>query len=59
MEWLSSAMAFLGSLNLMEWVMAVQGLLAGALVLALMIPGDQPDKFLTSAVEFLKKFSKK
>lgn len=29
------------------------------LVIALMIPGDQPDKFLQSAIDFLKKFSRK
>lgn len=32
---------------------------SGIIVVALVIPGEQPEKFLNSAVEFLKKFSKK
>lgn len=32
---------------------------SGLLVVALLIPGDQPDKFLQSAIDFLKKFSSK
>lgn len=32
---------------------------SGALVVALIIPGEQPDKFLQGAIDFLKKFSQK
>ena len=32
---------------------------SGVLVVALIIPGEQPDKFLQSAIDFLKKFSSK
>lgn len=32
---------------------------SGIIVIALVIPGEQPEKFLKSAVEFLTKFSKK
>ena len=32
---------------------------SAALVIALIIPGDQPDKFLQGALNLLKKFSKK
>lgn len=38
-------------------ISAIVGLLASMLVIALLIPGEQPDKFLQSAVDFLKKFS--
>ena len=33
--------------------------LTGLIGLFLMIPGDQPEKFLQSALDFIKKFSKK
>lgn len=32
---------------------------SGIIVIALIIPGEQPEKFLKSVVEFLTKFSKK
>lgn len=32
---------------------------SGAIVIALVIPGEQPEKFLQGAVDFLKRFSKK
>lgn len=34
-------------------------ILSGVLGIALVIPGDQPDKFLQGAIDFLKKFSVK
>lgn len=40
-------------------ISAIVGLLSAILVIALLIPGDQPDKFLQSAVDLLKKFSVK
>ena len=33
--------------------------LGGLIVIAMVIPGDQPEKALQSVVEFLKKFSRK
>lgn len=38
---------------------AVSALLSGVIAISLLIPGDQPEKALQSAVDFLKKFSKK
>ena len=35
------------------------GLFSAAIVIALVIPGAQPEKFLQSVVDFLSKFSKK
>jgi hypothetical protein len=32
---------------------------SGVIVISLVIPGEQPEKFLKSAVDFLSKFSKK
>ena len=38
---------------------AVLGLLSAIVVIALMIPGEQPEKSLKRIIEFLEKFSKK
>ena len=38
-------------------ISAMVGLFGAALILALLIPGDQPDKFLQGIVDFLSKFS--
>lgn len=38
---------------------AVSALLSGVIAISLLIPGEQPEKALQSAVDFLKKFSKK
>lgn len=38
---------------------AVVGILSGIIVIALMIPGEQPEKALKAVVDFLAKFSKK
>ena len=38
---------------------AVSGLLGAILVIALIIPGDQPDKALQAAIDFLAKLSRK
>lgn len=40
-------------------VSAVVALLSGVIAIALLIPGEQPEKALQGAVDFLKKFSKK
>lgn len=42
-----------------EVVSAVVALLSGVITIALIIPGEQPEKALQSVVDFLKKFSKK
>lgn len=52
MTWLQWAIA--SGPNLISAVVAV---LSAMIALALLIPGDQPEKALQSAVDFLKKFS--
>lgn len=42
-----------------EILAALGGLLSSLLVIAMLIPGEQPDKFLQSAVDFIVKFSRK
>lgn len=42
-----------------ELAIGVTGLLSAALAVALIIPGDHPDKELQAAVDFLVKFSRK
>lgn len=46
-------------LHWMELLLGIIALLHAAIALALIIPGDQPEKFLQSIVDFLEKFSKK
>jgi hypothetical protein len=47
------------SLNWLEIMGAVSGLLAALIVIFELIPGDQPEKTLRSVVNFLAKFSRK
>lgn len=42
-----------------EIVSAIVALLTGVIAVALLIPGEQPEKALQSVVNFLAKFSKK
>lgn len=42
-----------------KYVDLINSLLVAVIAIALVIPGDQPEKFLKSVVEFLGKFSKK
>jgi len=42
-----------------EIVSALVALLSGVIAIALLIPGEQPEKALQGVVDFLKKFSKK
>jgi hypothetical protein len=50
-----------------EWIVAnyqaliaiVVALLTGAIGIAMLIPGDQPEKALQGVVDFIAKFSKK
>ena len=45
--------------NYQDILTAVNALLAGVIAVSLLIPGEQPEKFLQSALDFIKKFSKK
>lgn len=52
---------------MLEWLMlhwkesllALEALLVGVIAVALLVPGEQPDKALQGALELLKKFSLK
>ncbi len=41
----------------MELLIGLQGVLGGALLISLAVPGEQPDKFLQSVVDMMKKLS--
>jgi hypothetical protein len=43
----------------MDILVGIQGMVAASLVVAMIIPGDQPDKGLQACLDFLKKFSVK
>lgn len=45
--------------NLPQIVSAVVGLLSAVIAICLLIPGEQPEKFLQGVVDFLAKFSVK
>lgn len=55
------------TLNVIKWSIAnyqalltgVMGLISAAIAIALIIPGEQPDKALQGALDFLLKFSRK
>jgi hypothetical protein len=47
------------SVNGLSLVAAIEALILAALAIALIIPGDQPDKALQGAVDFIKKLSRK
>lgn len=42
-----------------QMLAAINAVLGALILLALMIPGEQPEKFLQGIVDFLSKFSKK
>lgn len=42
-----------------QFVTALMAVLTATIALCMMIPGEQPEKALQSAVDFLSKFSKK
>ena len=52
---------FINSLiaNAPEVVGGISLILSGIIAICLIIPGDQPEKFLQSVVDFLAKFSRK
>jgi hypothetical protein len=45
--------------NLDKYVDLLNSLLVAIIAISLVIPGDQPEKFLQSVVDFIAKFSKK
>ncbi len=45
--------------HLSDIVSAVMGVMTAVIGIALLIPGDQPEKALQGVVDFLSKFSKK
>lgn len=52
-------LALISNLNWQEWLLAVQGLLVAVIGVAVLIPGEQPEKFLQGVVDFIKGISKK
>lgn len=40
-------------------LVAINGFLAAVIAICMLIPGDQPEKFLQALVDFISKFSKK
>ena len=58
MENLPSALAFIVTHH-QEILMAVMSLLTGIIAIAMLIPGEQPEKTLQKIVDFISKFSKK
>lgn len=53
-----SVIAFLGAHGL-DLLHAFVALLSAAIAIALIIPGDQPEKALQGVLDFLSKFSRK
>ena len=52
----------IGKLLIANWEVILGGLIAaltGLIAVAMIIPGEQPDKALQAAVDFLKRFSRK
>lgn len=45
--------------NIPKYIDLVVPLLVAAIAVAMVIPGDQPEKFLQGVVNFISKFSKK
>jgi hydrogenase maturation factor len=58
MEVLKDVVAFViaNHVVLIEGTLAV---LTGVIAIAMVVPGEQPEKFLQGVVNFIKKFSKK
>jgi hypothetical protein len=47
------------SFNWKDWILAVEALLSGLIAIALLIPGDQPEKTLQWLLDLLKSISAK
>ena len=50
---------FIQSFNFAEAIGAITLILTGALGIAVLVPGEQPDKFLKGVVDFISKLSVK
>ncbi len=58
MEWIVEAGKFISE-NWPILLAAINGILAGIIAIAMMIPGDEPEKTLQAIVDFIGKLSKK
>lgn len=58
MEGILNAVKFVAE-HASEIILALNGILVGVIGIALLIPGEQPEKALQGVVDFLSKFSKK
>lgn len=58
MQVLLDAVAFITA-HYQEIITAVVGVLTGVIGISMIIPGDQPEKFLKGIVDFISKFSAK
>jgi hypothetical protein len=45
--------------SLVVWIAGIEGILAALLAVAMLVPGDQPDKTLEKILDFVKKYSRK
>jgi hypothetical protein len=45
--------------NAVPFLTSVEGVLVSVIALCMMIPGEQPEKFLQGVVDFIAKFSRK
>lgn len=50
---------FFMAMQWMEWVIAIESLMASLIMLFMLIPGDQPEKTLQKILDIMSKFSKK
>jgi len=58
LQFLTQAAQFI-VLNYQIIITGVMGILMGVITICMLIPGEQPEKFLQGVVDFLAKFSKK
>ena len=56
---MKAVLDYISTMNISEWISAITGLLTAVIGVCLMIPGEQPEKFLQGVVDFLKKISAK
>ena len=53
MDWLGAVLAFLKQLNFFGAVGVITAVLHVAIAIAMIFPGDQPEKFLQSIVDWI------
>lgn len=56
---MENIISLITSVDLFAWLGAITALLTAVIAIAQLIPGDQPEKFLQSVVDFISKFSRK